>query len=154
MKRFDLASGIFWLVFSVVVAVESYRLGLGHARSPGPGFVPFFISLFFASLSTVLLIATARNKPGAALSTTPSPAPDGIKIGFVVGALAVYVFLLEKMGFLVCTFLLILFLLKAVEKLPWPTVLTIATVATFATYVVFYSWLRIQLPPGMFSVYF
>jgi hypothetical protein len=32
---------LFWLLFSLITCMESYRLSLGSINQPGPGFFPF-----------------------------------------------------------------------------------------------------------------
>ena len=39
MSKADQISGIFWLFFSGLICIESYRLGLGNLHQPGPGFL-------------------------------------------------------------------------------------------------------------------
>ena len=41
MKYGDQISAVFWLIFSIVMSIESYRLGLGSLHFPKAGFLPF-----------------------------------------------------------------------------------------------------------------
>jgi len=56
MGKADRISGVFWLVFSLIMAFESYREGLGTLRQPGPGFLYFWTSIVLALMSLPVLI--------------------------------------------------------------------------------------------------
>ncbi|MFH1977416.1 MAG: hypothetical protein ABIJ52_17985 [Pseudomonadota bacterium] len=44
----DGVSGLFWLAAGLIGMYGSVTLGIGTAREPGPGFLPFFSSLFIS----------------------------------------------------------------------------------------------------------
>ena len=75
------------------------------------------------------------------------------KIVYTLAALLLYLFLLEKLGFLFCTFLLVVFLLRVVETQRWPVVIATAFSATLFCYILFQLWLKIQLPSGILGIY-
>jgi putative tricarboxylic transport membrane protein len=149
VKRSDLATSGFWLIFSLGTAVESYRLGLGSIRAPGPGFVPFLIALCFAALSGLLLAQTLAAKTPKADTAAETEKRTRMKVFSVIGALLLYVFFFETAGFIVCTFLLIAYLLAIAGEMRWLSVVTTAALATVATYALFQLWLRVQLPAGV-----
>jgi hypothetical protein len=62
MSKGDRLSGMFWLVISLAIAVESYRLGVGQLHAPQPGFLPFFASLLLGVLSLSLLFSARRKR--------------------------------------------------------------------------------------------
>ena len=65
--------------------------------------------------------------------------------------LRVYILLIEVLGYLVDTFLFIVFLMKAVEREKWPLTLLIAVVTTAALFLTFQVLLQITLPSNMFG---
>jgi hypothetical protein len=155
LKRSDLATGSLWLIFSLGAALESYRLGLGHVRAPGPGFVPFVIALCFAALSALLLAKNlAATSRGRAAEPNEGEQRNALKVLSVIGALLLYVFSFETAGFIITTFLLISFLLKITGELRWLTIVTTAALATIVTYALFNVWLRVQLPAGLLPLNF
>jgi hypothetical protein len=66
-------------------------------------------------------------------------------------ALFAYGFLLELVGFLVTTFLFLLFLFKVPEPKGWAIPLVISGVAVIASYFIFAVWLKSAFPKGIFG---
>lgn len=62
MSKGDRLSGMFWLVISLVIAVESYRLCVGRLHAPQAGFLPFVASLLLGVLSLSLLFSARRKR--------------------------------------------------------------------------------------------
>ena len=154
MKKSDLASSSFWLIFSILASGESYRLGLGNFRGPGPGFLPFVASLVLGGLSSLLLLQTIyRKEEEKELTKALSDWGSWGKVVYTLAALLLYVFLLEKLGFLLCTFLLVAFLLLVIEGQRPSVVMATAFFATVFSYILFQVWLNIQLPSGVLGIY-
>jgi hypothetical protein len=66
----------------------------------------------------------------------------------VMGSLVIYTLLLNFIGFLLDTFLLIAFLLRVMEPMSWNKCMVGALGAAGASYVIFQLWLKAQLPTG------
>lgn len=149
MGKIDRMSGIFWFIFGVIVIIESYRLGLGTLRRPGPGFLFFWAGIFLAILSLVIsLKAWAARKRGGA--------PESIfggknvtKIVLVLASVFLYAFFLERLGFLPVTLLLFLFLLGAMERKGFVFTIVTSLAVTITAYLIFEILLQSQLPRGM-----
>lgn len=137
-------SSSFWLLFSSLVTVESYRFGLGNLHRPGPGFLPFAASLLLSGLSLLLLLQNISGQEGKPVHSAARARFS--KIASTVAALFLYLFLLEKLGFIVCTLLLIGFLLRVIEGKRWSVVFSTALIMTIFSYVLFAICLNIQLP--------
>jgi putative tricarboxylic transport membrane protein len=142
-------SGLFWLVISILVCAESVRVKIGTFHNPGPGFLPFLAG---GSLGVFSLILVALNLLDKRKKARIGDLWGGREWGKVVLALTfllLYTVLLTKLGYLIGTFGLMLFLFGTIGK----TKLWIRTVAalftTLTTYVIFYTWLGIPLPKGI-----
>jgi len=72
MDKADRASGLFWLVFSLFVSYQSYKLGLGILHQPGPGFLFFWTGVVTAILSLIIIVMSLRNRPAEENSGTRS----------------------------------------------------------------------------------
>lgn len=149
MRKADRISGIFWLLFSVFISIESYRLGLGNLHQPGPGFIFFWTAAAMGVLSIAVSVrAWARKK---------SREPEGpifskenfLKIVFVLFSLFLYAFFMETLGFIPVTLLLFIFLLGMIEKKRWGLTIFVSVVVTGISYLVFEIWLKSQLPKGL-----
>ena len=152
MGRADRISGGFWLFFSVLVSIESYRLGLGTLHQPGPGFLFFWTSVGVGILSIVVLIR--------AWATVKAGKPEGpifaknnlLKIILVLLSLFLYALFMETLGFIPVTLLLFIFLLGMIEKKGWWFSALVSLVVTGIAYLIFQKWLQSQLPEGLLGL--
>jgi putative tricarboxylic transport membrane protein len=149
MSKADRASSIFWLVFAVIVSVESYRLGLGTLRRPGPGFLFFWAGILLTIMSLIILIRAWITQKGKGAGGFIFGGQNIWKIVLVLISVFLYVLLMEKLGFIVVTFLLFLFLLGIVEKKGWLFTLLTSLAVTMAAYLIFETALQSQLPKGL-----
>jgi putative tricarboxylic transport membrane protein len=151
MGKADRISGIFWLVFAVVVIIESYRLGLGTLHQPGPGFLFFWAAIMLGIMALGILIRAGVNKPSRESQILNLRKLNIGKVILVLASLFLYSLLMEKLGFILTTVMLFIFLLGVVEKKKWLFTIFTSVIVTALTYVVFEIWLKSQLPKGVFG---
>ncbi len=72
------------------------------------------------------------------------------KVILVLFALVAYVLLLPTVGYLIMTFCLLVFLFSIIERSRWWVRPVFALITVTATYLIFYVWLEVQLPRGLF----
>ncbi len=149
MGKADRISGIFWLVFSIFVMIESYRLGLGTLHQPGAGFLFFWGSILLGMMSLVIVVRAGGYKNSQQPESFHFREWKPGKIAPVLISLFLYSFLMEKVGFIPMTFFLFIFLLGVIEKKKWFFTLTVSVVVTALTYLIFEIWLKSQLPKGL-----
>jgi hypothetical protein len=152
-KNPNLWVSLFMVIFSVLLGVGSYQLGLGGFRSPGPGFVFFGTACLLGVLSLHLFLKFWRQASevrGSIWRGTGWRAAWGIVISLVG-----YVFLLNRLGYLIDTFLLLVFLFRVIGDVPkkWGTVLGSAVFTSFLTYLVFSRWFGLQFPKGLIAFF-
>jgi putative tricarboxylic transport membrane protein len=144
MVRRDAAVAATILAFGAAALYESSKLPFGTARNPGQGFFPCWTSVVLALLALVLL--------AQALTSHPSAARDGsgriAKVSVLLVVLAAYTFLLDPLGYPLCTFLLVLFMLRSTDPQRWTVALGMAAITAVGSYVLFAIWLSIPLPRG------
>lgn len=132
------------LALGAVAIVESAKLPLGTVRNPGQGFFPWWTSVVIVLLAIVLLAQVLTSR-----SSTSQHTPGRIaKVTALLLVLAAYTFLLDFLGYLICTFLLVLFMLRATDRQRWTVALSMALLAAVGSYVVFATWLSVPLPRG------
>jgi putative tricarboxylic transport membrane protein len=133
------------LALGAVAIFESAKLPLGTVRNPGQGFFPWWISLVIVLLAVVLLAQALTSRP-----STNRQAPGRIaKVTALLLVLAAYTFLLDLLGYLICTFFLVLFMLRATDPHRWSVALSMALLTAVGSYVVFAVWLSVPLPRGL-----
>ena len=144
MVRRDVVVAALALVFSVTAAYESAKLPLGTIHKPGQGFFPFWISAVLFLLGLFLLFQALTSRP----STDREGSGRVAKVAALLVVLAAYTFLLDPLGYPLCTFLLVLFMLRATDPQPWTVALSMAAITAVGSYVVFAIWLSVPLPRG------
>jgi len=149
MNKADRICGIFWLVFAVLVSIESYRLGLGTLYHPGPGFVFFWAAIVLGIMSLVILIQAWGSKNSEESGIHYLGKLSIRKIILVLISVFLYALLMEKLGFIPITLLLFIFLLGIVERKGWFFTISTSIVVTALAYLLFETWLKSQLPKGV-----
>jgi hypothetical protein len=148
VNRHDLTSGLFWLGISVFVSFQAAQLGVGVFSNPGPGFVLFWSSLIFGTLSIVLVIRAALGKGGKRMLTDSWRGLKWSHVLVTIVALFLYASFLTRIGFLLMTFGFMVLLYALGKPKPWITV-TGAFVTIVLAYAVFHFALQIQFPRGI-----
>ncbi len=149
MKRNDRISSLIWLFFAIYICIESIRLPLGSWRDPGPGFLPLLVGLILGSLSIICFMQARMGESTDRKASWYSRERWKNLIGVLL-ALLTYALLLDPLGFLVSTFLLLIFLFRfGMEPQRWFWAIGGSGIASVSCYVVFELWLKTQLPKGI-----
>ena len=152
MGRLDIYSSGFWLLVSIYIAVESSRLDLGNWHTPGPGYFSFGAALLLGVMSlSVLVKALLKSPKGETLAVAPEEV-HWQNVVLVLASMFFYVLLLNSVGFVLCTFLLLVFFLLGVSRQRFLTAILIASLVTIGSYIVFDILLDAQLPKGILGV--
>ena len=147
MRRVLFFCNLFWILFSLVVCVEAYRLNLGALNSPGAGLFPFSAGLVMLLLS--LLAILNRGEKGTEEKAAGGERVRWWNIVIIIAAIIVYALSLEKTGFLINSFLFICLLLKVVEPQSWKTAILGGLIGAIAANVIFNVIFRAQIPSGI-----
>jgi len=140
----ELRSGIFFFGLALFVLWESLRLELGTLKTPGPGFLSFGAGIGLAVLSLALITSGWGKRADLKAHSR--------RVILALLALFAYSLILDTLGFIVATFLLvaILFRLGGYFRQWWTLVAASASVALLA-YLFFGILLNVFLPRGLFS---
>jgi len=149
MNRLDQLSGLFWLVISIIVCVESIRAHIGTFKNPGPGFLPLCAGVALGAFAIILLTTSIQRKRVEGKITNPFKGVKWSKVISVIVPLFAYTIFLSWLGYLITTFGLMLFLFVAIGRTRLWIEIMIALITVSASYIVFYKWLNIQLPRGI-----
>lgn len=150
MRRYDQGSSLFWLLFSMIILIESLRLGVGTFNNPGTGFMSLAASGLLGILSLVLFLQASLIRKAVEVK----PLFSGTlwkRVAIVLIALFLYARLMPVAGYLISTFLLMAFLFWILEReKPW-RVLILSIVTTASTYYLFSVLLKCEFPHGIFG---
>ena len=144
-------SSAFLLLLGFLICEESWRINLGEFRNPGPGFLPFGAGLILGGLALALLVKTLRGKSSGDKAFRVERS-RWTKVSLTLTSIFVYGFLLESVGFLLMTFLVMGFLFRVIEPQRWRTVIAGAFFSAVGAYLIFEVWLKVELPKGFLGI--
>ena len=148
MKRMLFFGNLFWLLFSLITCIESYRLKLGELHKPGPGFFPFSIGLVMLGLSLAALFQSIGKKNNIQKPVRQEPLRRW-NIAIILAAIFAYALSIETIGFLITTFLFVCLMLKVVEPQTWKKAILGGLITAVAANLVFNVIFRAQIPSGI-----
>jgi putative tricarboxylic transport membrane protein len=143
MLTTDRASGTVLAFFAVLVIWESRHLPLGTVRQPGPAFFPILLALLLLIFAVFVVLSGGRTP---LLSSIPWN--EWRHALAILGASIFSVFAIERLGYRVTVLLVLIFLVKIVEKRGWIVSLAFAFALSFGSFFLFYTVLRVPLPEG------
>jgi putative tricarboxylic transport membrane protein len=150
VKTGDLLPSLLLILFGALFCRSSLHIGIGSIGAPGPGLIPFGTGalLILFSLGTIVeMIVTKRAEAGGR-----TPLFSGRRWGVVLAVLAslfAYALVLNFLGFLATTFLVLTLLFKIPGQQSWKGALGAAALTTASTYALFVYALQCSLPSGI-----
>ncbi len=145
--KYDRMTSLLLLAFAILFCVQSYQLGMGSLRDPGRGFIPFLSGVLLAGLSIAIFLRSILK------GEQPSTFGKGWKRGvWAVGGLFIYILILERLGFIVTTFLFLILTLLSIEPGKWKSAFLVSLFTVIISYLVFSVWLKVQLPTGFLGI--
>jgi hypothetical protein len=143
----QVSSGI-WLLVSLIICIASLQYKFGTLSSPGSGFLPLLSGLAMGLFATIgFFEATLRKRKGEKWHNFLKGL-NWKKALIILVSLFSYVWLLDLIGFSLCTLLFIGFLLRAIDPQRWSLVIGWSVSITVASYLVFVVLLKAQMPQG------
>ncbi len=149
MKKREVIVPICWMLLGSVISVWSYTFPFGTRKSPGPALLPFTLGLLIILLGGIILLQTISSMKKGTLKTSPPfiREKEGlIRVGYTLGGMFVAAILLDKVGFIITIFCLILLLLRTVEPRKWRTDLFYVATFTLGSFFLFQVLLKVALP--------
>jgi putative tricarboxylic transport membrane protein len=149
MKNRDIVSSIIFMALGGLFVAGALQEGLMRRGVPGPGFLPFLsgLALMFVSLFVLIPALVRREK---AESSAFFPERDSLKkLLLALVALFAFGIAMEYVGYLLTTFLFMLFMARLVEPKGWRTITLMALLTAVLSYVLFVVLLEVQLPKGL-----
>ena len=149
MRRHDFISSTILFAIGLFIIFYAPQFGLGSLSVPGPGFMPFLAGLVICGFSIITLLRAFLSK-----SVGVEKIWANVKLKKMILTLLmliVYTFLLRKIGFMICTFFLILILVRLAASRSWLSSIFIGGLSSILSYLLFETLLRAQLPKGIFG---
>lgn len=149
-KKADTITAIILLVFSGYMIAESLTMAISSEYGPGPGMFPLGLGIMLAALSLALLWdglnPRVKDKPSKFQNKKGL-----LSAGLLVLGLIGYALFIPKLGYLLTTFLLVMFLMSVVARDKIRTSLITAICVTLLLFLIFDVGLGVHLPKGPFG---
>jgi hypothetical protein len=139
----DRVSGTVLVLFALLVIWESRHLPLGTFRQPGPAYVPVVLAILLLIFGVFLVLTAGRAPLFSSITWT-----EWRHAVAILGASIFAIFAIERLGYRLTVLLVLVFLVKLVEKRGWLVSLAFALSFSFGSYFLFYTILRVPLPEG------
>jgi putative tricarboxylic transport membrane protein len=147
-KTFDRYASIAFLLIGLLVVIESQRIpDSAYGSSVGPKIFPMWLGVILLLLSLRLLYETFKYKTEA----TSTEKLQYKKFIIILVSAILYAFLLEKIGYIISTFIFLLIAFQTMERGRLVPTVIIAAVFSFGVYYLFAEFLGGSLPgfPGL-----
>jgi len=149
--RSDIAVAAILLALAGYIFLAASALPFGTARVPQTAFFPKTLALLLAILSLVVL-AQALARAKTTFDSNKIGSAGWFRIGATLATLAGFALVLERLGFLLSTFLLMVCLLRAIEAQSWGKIIAVALATSLITYGLFARLLGVPLPAGVLGI--
>ena len=147
--------GLVWLILGMLMCIGAIQLKLGDFHTPGPGFLPFLSGALLGIFGLILTFPTPlkRSAEGEEAKNERSSViwnwEKLINPFLTLLILFIYLLILEPLGFILTTFICLLFLFKLSEPKRWLRPFILSAGTSILSYLVFSVWLQCQFPRGL-----
>jgi putative tricarboxylic transport membrane protein len=143
-KTGDLISASIFILLGIGILIGAFRLGVGSATAPQPGFIPFLSGVALIGLSTVLLYQALRGQSKGSRTIEDLRRPATLIAGLVF-----YVGILETAGYIIATAAISAIVLWIEQTRSWWVLVTVSLGLATGTYLFFDRLLGVTFPVGI-----
>lgn len=151
-KRQEMMSSIIVFCFGLCVVFYSPHFNVGSLKRPGSGFVPFISGVVICVFSIITFLQAFFHKSDKVEKVWAKVKFQTLI--FVILILFMYPILINLLGFIICSFLIILFVMRYAGYQSWRTSFLGASLSSVLSYLLFETWLKGQLPKGILGFWF
>ncbi len=145
---------VLWLLVGGAVMHTSYGLGLGSGGEPGSGFLPIIAGGFICAMAIAVYIQTYTDKEMAKSRFADHwRGTHWARTIILVLLTLAFVWLIEILGYFVTSILLLVVIMKFLEKLNWFKSIVIPIITVTLTYLLFSSMLDTNMPRGVIGLW-
>lgn len=153
-RAMEIATALFFLLASAIVIYDSVKLGFGWKESEGPaaGYFPFYIGVFMALASLVVLFQGLVQRVGKGRTFVTR---EGFKsVILVLVPLIIYVAAIDHIGIYIASAVYIALFMWHFGKYNILTGLGVGAGVSLALFAMFEIWFLVPLPKGPIETYF
>lgn len=146
----DRLSSLVWFALGAGSIYAAVGLGVGTPGQPGSGFVPLTAGAFICVMAVLVFLQSFQLGQHARRGLASLWQGVLWRRSLAVGVLTLaYILALETLGFTLTGFLLLVVIMRGLERISWQKTLVISIVTLAVSYVVFKIFLKATLPTGM-----
>lgn len=155
MRKANIWMAVFLLCIGLVVLFDAVRLGFRWDKlsGPGPGFLPFYLSLGMIICCIVVLVKGIKvlkaEGPGKRLIQEGGLKP----ILWVLIPSSVMILLISVVGIHIAAAIFLAFYMREVGKIEWYKTVLVSILIPFSLYIIFNRLFLIPLPSGWLGDY-
>lgn len=142
----DRLAGAVLAAFAIFVLWESRNVPFGTIMEPGPGVVPVLLALTLLVCSLAVVVGGAAARPVAVLGWS-----EWRHAVAILGACVFMALALERLGYRLTIFIVLLALLTLAERKGWVVAAVFAVGFSLSSYYLFNTLLRVPMPQGPFG---
>jgi uncharacterized membrane protein YhhN len=142
----DIAAGLILILVGTGAIVGAIGLRLGTPTEPQPGFFPFLSGVSIFILSSILLVQGWIGRTESRISFGEIRRP-----AMLIAVLIAFVGLLESLGYIIVSPIIVVLALRIMGIRSWRVVLTTSVALSMGTFILFDRLLGITLPVGILS---
>jgi putative tricarboxylic transport membrane protein len=151
MNKAEALAGALVSAVGLVLLFHASRLEYLVEEVPGPGFLPLWLGIGILACGVILAVkalypALAR---GHAEPIEWPERAGWVQIAIMLGGLAIALYVLEPLGFLLTASLFIAGLMFSLGVRSWPKLIGMPIAAAVVLHLVFVTWLGVPLPMGV-----
>jgi hypothetical protein len=148
LNSFNLIGSIFWFLVGLGFAAGGFRYGFGTWKEPGPGLLPVVFGVLLGLLSLGLATVSLQGKIRGGRKAFWEEKGSWKPVLSVLISLLLYIAFFKFLGFILCTTLFILLLLRFLGRKGWLLSISLALVLALFGYGLFSILLGTPLPKG------
>jgi len=142
----DIVAGLVLIIVGMGAIVGAIGLRVGTPTEPQPGFFPFLSGVSILVLSSIILVQGWLGRTQSSISFGEIRRP-----AMLITVLIAFVGLLEPLGYLITSPLIVVLALRIMGIKSWKVLLTTSLGLAIGTFVLFDRLLGITLPVGILS---
>ena len=153
MNRDEIIGGIVIFLFGAVTTFLSLGMPIGTFRKSGTGLFPLCLGILLIVLSGLFLLQLFLKDHAAGKRELIVRTPGSLKqLILFFGAMVLVTLFLNRLGYPLSSFLLMLALLKTLGMKRWSLNILLSLGTAAVCYFLFVQWLNIPMPKGLVGI--
>ncbi len=150
VNKKDIGAALFLLAIGGIGLYKALLLPLGDLRAPDTAFMPVLLCGLLLTLALVLLVRAVwgRHEPAAPAAGDTFAEHGRKKLLLVVLSFVAYCFLLDPLGYIIATALVIVIVARLM-RCGWAETVAMALICAIGSYFLIVKYLKGPLPSGL-----